>query len=106
MVGNLIRAFPRPFRNWVNGLPRQAGSWQTDQVRPLQGVIGTFLIESLPSGPFEGLYDTYPRTYPSGGGTQQTVQMRTARLGTNFSGTDAHPANIAVPVILYLGREA
>jgi hypothetical protein len=35
-----------------------------------------------------------------------SINFASARLGTNFSGTDTHGENISLPVILYLGRPA
>jgi hypothetical protein len=98
------------FRGWISGLNRQAGSWQQDAVQ--QGIT---TIHARQSGSAIANW-----TPPVGGnvssqtgqGNETTLANGSASLPfTNYSvlqrfAAETRPANVSLPVILYLGRAA
>jgi hypothetical protein len=101
-------------RAWTAGLARAAGSWQTDQMRPITGESegsggathsGLLVAGSSTSGAFyAGTAQPNNPGETTGGGNN--LGLNSALLGVNYSGTETAPRHISQPVIIYLGRAA
>lgn len=94
-----------PFRAWT-GADREAGSWQGDAIRNIQGAIYSYILNlgngNPPSGALkintsqQGLY-----TVGSGGyGGEMTFDASRAVP----TGPENVPQHIVQPIVLYLGR--
>ena len=102
---------PRPalFRGWTGGAGREAGRWQGDTMRNLNGSVGNTLRGGVitDTGVFVSHQATYVIRAQDGGALPIYVE------GFNFyaaeqvpTAPENRPANVAVPVILYLGLPA
>ena len=96
------------FRAWTGG-GREAGSWQGDAIRNLNGSVGNTLRGGVitDTGVFVSHQATYVIRAQDGGALPIYVE------GFNFyaaeqvpTAAENRPANVAVPVILYLGLPA
>lgn len=95
-------------RCWVTGSSRQAGAYETDQMRVITGTNQLFAVKitASTSGCYEigetrsinSLTDSYRN--------HATANINTALLGEHFSGDTTHPENISQPHIIYLGNPA
>lgn len=102
--------YPRPrFRAWTLEAGREAGSYQGDAIRNLNGSVGNTLRGGVitDTGVFVSHQATYAIRAQDGGALPIYVE------GFNFyaaeqvsTAPENRPANVAVPVILYLGLPA
>jgi hypothetical protein len=99
------------FRNWVSGLSRQAGSFQNSATKNAIGTLhglrshgGLTTLEVPGSVLFWQSGNFYEFASGSMNGAPGFVHFDLSR-GTETA-NETRPANIAVPVILYLGRAA
>lgn len=102
--------YPRPrFRAWTLEAGREAGSYQGDAIRNLNGSVGNTLRGGVitDTGVFVSHQATYVIRAQDGGALPIYVE------GFNFyaaeqvsTAPENRPANVAVPVILYLGLPA
>lgn len=100
---------PPPFRAWTLEAGREAGSYQGDAIRNLNGSVGNTLRGGVitDTGVFVSHQATYVIRAQDGGALPIYVE------GFNFyaaeqvsTAPENRPANVAVPVILYLGLPA
>ena len=98
-----------PFRAWTLEAGREAGSYQGDAIRNLNGSVGNTLRGGVitDTGVFVSHQATYVIRAQDGGALPIYVE------GFNFyaaeqvpTAPENRPANVAVPVILYLGLPA
>ena len=98
-----------PFRAWTLGAGREAGSWQGDAIRNLNGSVGNTLRSGVitDTGVFVSHQATYAMRAQDGGALPIYIE------GFNFyaaeqvsTAPENRPTNVAVPVILYLGLPA
>ena len=97
------------FRAWTSGAGREAGSWQGDAIRNLNGSVGNTLRSGVitDTGVFVSHQATYAMRAQDGGALPIYIE------GFNFyaaeqvsTAPENRPTNVAVPVILYLGLPA
>ena len=97
-----------PFRAWT-GVGREAGSWQGDTMRNLNGSVGNTLRSGVitDTGVFVSHQATYAMRAQDGGALPIYIE------GFNFyaaeqvsTAPENRPVNVALPVILYLGLPA
>ena len=97
------------FRAWTSGAGREAGSWQGDAIRNLNGSVGNTLRSGVitDTGVFDSHQATYAMRAQDGGALPIYIE------GFNFyaaeqvsTAPENRPTNVAVPVILYLGLPA
>ena len=98
-----------PFRAWTLEAGREAGSYQGDAIRNLNGSVGNTLRGGVitDTGVFVSHQATYVIRAQDGGALPIYVE------GFNFyaaeqvsTAPENRPTNVAVPVILYLGLPA
>lgn len=96
------------FRAWT-GVGREAGSWQGDTMRNLNGSVGNTLRSGVitDTGVFVSHQATYAMRAQDGGALPIYIE------GFNFyaaeqvsTAPENRPVNVALPVILYLGLPA
>ena len=99
----------QPFRAWTLGAGREAGSWQGDAIRNLNGSVGNTLRSGVitDTGVFVSHQAAYAIRAQDGGALPIYIQ------GFNFyaaeqvpTAPENCPVNVALPVILYLGLPA
>ena len=96
--------YPRPpFRGWTGG-SRAAGSAQGDAIRNITGKLGETIHTELFDGVFYIGSTTGTRSYPEGGYTAGFPFLDASRVVPTAA--ENRPANIALPVALYLGLPA
>ena len=110
----LFYSCPPPFRAWTSGAGREAGSYQGDAIREITGQTPLSRMGSLRVG-----------DYPASGALALRVDPLLGLLGTNGdtsfnmygelsisaarvvpTADENRPANVALPVALYLGLPA
>ena len=100
---------PPRFRAWRPGAGREAGSWQGDAIRNLNGSVGNTLRSGVitDTGVFVSHQAAYAIRAQDGGALPIYIQ------GFNFyaaeqvpTAPENCPVNVALPVILYLGIPA
>lgn len=100
-----------PFRAWVQGISRGAGSIQTDAVRNITGAVWDFPVTFTDYNSVTGAFG-FPAV--SGSALFHTKDSTIERIGpddgVSFDASrvvptadENRPTNIAVPFILYLG---
>ena len=98
-----------PFRAWTLEAGREAGSYQGDAIRNLNGSVGNTLRGGVitDTGVFVSHQATYAMRAQDGGALPIYIE------GFNFyaaeqvsTAPENRPTNVAVPVILYLGLPA
>ena len=110
-IANKKGFLPRlsPFRAWTQGGDREAGSWQGDTMRNLNGSVGNTLRSGVitDTGVFVSHQATYAMRAQDGGALPIYIE------GFNFyaaeqvsTAPENRPVNVALPVILYLGLPA
>ena len=97
---------PAPFRGWVQGTGREAGSSQTDTGRNATGAIDTATwMRDIPGV----LYATKAGRAVSGTGIDDEyhcLNIDMARVWGEHAGTEFAPTHIRIPVVFYLGNSA
>ena len=91
------------FRAWGQG-SRTAGSAQEDAIRNITGKLGETIHTELFDGVFYIGSTTGTRSYPEGGYTAGFPFLDASRVVPTAA--ENRPANIALPVALYLGLPA
>ena len=91
------------FRGWTGG-SRAAGSAQGDAIRNITGKLGETIHTELFDGVFYIGSTTGTRSYPEGGYTAGFPFLDASRVVPTAA--ENRPANIALPVALYLGLPA
>ena len=99
-VPNLSEQF---FRAWTQG-SRTAGSAQEDAIRNITGKLGETIHTELFDGVFYIGSTTGMRSYPEGGYTAGFPFLDASRVVPTAA--ENRPANVALPVALYLGLPA
>ena len=110
-IANRKGFLPRPalFRAWTLEAGREAGSYQGDAIRNLNGSVGNTLRGGVitDTGVFVSHQATYAMRAQDGGALPIYIE------GFNFyaaeqvsTAPENRPTNVAVPVILYLGLPA
>ena len=96
---------PRPalFRGWTGG-SRTAGSAQEDAIRNIAGKLGETIHTELFDGAFYIGSTTGTRSYPEGGYTAGFPFLDASRVVPTAN--ENRPANVALPVALYIGLPA
>lgn len=110
-IANRKGFLPRPalFRAWTLEAGREAGSYQGDAIRNLNGSVGNTLRSGVitDTGVFVSHQATYAMRAQDGGALPIYIE------GFNFyaaeqvpTAPENRPTNVAAPVILYLGLPA
>lgn len=99
-VPNLSEQF---FRAWTGG-SRAAGSAQGDAIRNITGKLGETIHTELFDGAFYIGSITGTRSYPEGGYAAGFPFLDASRVAP--TAVENRPANVALPVALYLGLPA
>ena len=99
-VPNLSEQF---FRGWTGG-SRTAGSAQEDAIRNIAGKLGETIHTELFDGAFYIGSTTGTRSYPEGGYTAGFPFLDASRVVPTAN--ENRPANVALPVALYIGLPA
>lgn len=99
-VPNLSEQF---FRAWTGG-SRTAGSAQEDAIRNIAGKLGETIHTELFDGAFYIGSTTGTRSYPEGGYTAGFPFLDASRVVSTAN--ENRPANVALPVALYIGLPA
>ena len=99
-VPNLSEQF---FRGWTGG-SRTAGSAQEDAIRNIAGKLGETIHTELFDGAFYIGSTTGTRSYPEGGYTAGFPFLDASRVVSTAN--ENRPANVALPVALYIGLPA
>lgn len=94
---------PAPFRGWTGG-SRTAGSAQEDAIRNIAGKLGETIHTELFDGAFYIGSTTGTRSYPEGGYTAGFPFLDASRVVPTAN--ENRPANVALPVALYIGLPA
>ena len=94
---------PAPFRAWTGG-SRTAGSAQEDAIRNIAGKLGETIHTELFDGAFYIGSTTGTRSYPEGGYTAGFPFLDASRVVPTAN--ENRPANVALPVALYIGLPA
>ena len=92
-----------PFRGWTGG-SRTAGSAQEDAIRNIAGKLGETIHTELFDGAFYIGSTTGTRSYPEGGYTAGFPFLDASRVVSTAN--ENRPANVALPVALYIGLPA
>ena len=92
-----------PFRGWTGG-SRTAGSAQEDAIRNIAGKLGETIHTELFDGAFYIGSTTGTRSYPEGGYTAGFPFLDASRVVPTAN--ENRPANVALPVALYIGLPA
>ena len=93
-----------PFRNWVLGAERVAGSWGRDEIRNIYGSINIMrLIDGEAVGPFSLINDRVVAV-GVGGVTASISDIGFSASNVVSTGPQNVPPHIWQPIILYLGR--
>lgn len=98
-----IFPYPPPFRGWTGG-SRTAGSAQEDAIRNIAGKLGETIHTELFDGAFYIGSTTGTRSYPEGGYTAGFPFLDASRVVPTAN--ENRPANVALPVALYIGLPA
>lgn len=98
-----LSSCPSPFRAWGQG-SRTAGSAQEDAIRNITGKLGETIHTELFDGVFYIGSTTGTRSYPEGGYTAGFPFLDASRVVPTAA--ENRPANVALPVALYLGLPA
>jgi hypothetical protein len=111
MADNLIRVFPRPFRNWIAGLSRAAGSAQADAVQEGITYVGAVAPTDYGTWVLPFLGGNVTRLPASIAGRAGYDQVPATREGADYIvnqrfAAETRPSNVSIPCILYLGRPA
>lgn len=91
------------FRGWTGG-SRTAGSAQEDAIRNIAGKLGETIHTELFDGAFYIGSTTGTRSYPEGGYTAGFPFLDASRVVPTAN--ENRPANVALPVALYIGLPA
>ena len=91
------------FRGWTGG-SRTAGSAQEDAIRNIAGKLGETIHTELFDGAFYIGSTTGTRSYPEGGYTAGFPFFDASRVVPTAN--ENRPANVALPVALYIGLPA
>ena len=91
------------FRGWTGG-SRTAGSAQEDAIRNIAGKLGETIHTELFDGAFYIGSATGTRSYPEGGYTAGFPFLDASRVVPTAN--ENRPANVALPVALYIGLPA
>ena len=91
------------FRGWT-GASRTAGSAQEDAIRNIAGKLGETIHTELFDGAFYIGSTTGTRSYPEGGYTAGFPFLDASRVVPTAN--ENRPANVALPVALYIGLPA
>ena len=91
------------FRGWTGG-SRTAGSAQEDAIRNIAGKLGETIHTELFDGAFYIGSTTGTRSYPEGGYTAGFPFLDASRVVSTAN--ENRPANVALPVALYIGLPA
>ena len=91
------------FRGWTGG-SRTAGSAQEDAIRNIAGKLGETIHTELFDGAFYIGSTTGTRSYPEGGDTAGFPFLDASRVVPTAN--ENRPANVALPVALYIGLPA
>ena len=104
-IANKKGFLPRParFRAWTGG-SRTAGSAQEDAIRNIAGKLGETIHTELFDGAFYIGSTTGTRSYPEGGYTAGFPFLDASRVVPTAN--ENRPANVALPVALYIGLPA
>lgn len=106
LVLRIFSSCSAPFRAWVQGTGREAGSSQTDTGRNATGAIDTAtFMENI----YGVLYATPIGNSVSGVGVddqKDCLNIDLARVWGEHAGTEFAPIHIRIPVVLYLGNSA
>ncbi|WP_289106958.1 hypothetical protein [uncultured Bilophila sp.] len=104
-IANKKGFLPRParFRGWTGG-SRTAGSAQEDAIRNIAGKLGETIHTELFDGAFYIGSTTGTRSYPEGGYTAGFPFLDASRVVPTAN--ENRPANVALPVALYIGLPA
>ena len=93
----------KSFRGWTGG-SRTAGSAQEDAIRNIAGKLGETIHTELFDGAFYIGSTTGTRSYPEGGYTAGFPFLDASRVVPTAN--ENRPANVALPVALYIGLPA
>ena len=95
-------------RGWTSGSSHQAGAYETDQMRVIEGTNQLFAVNI--SDAVTGCYKIGStmsiNSLANGYRNHSTANINTALLGEHFSGGTTHPENISQPIVIYLGKPA
>ena len=106
---------PAPFRAWTGGAGREAGSWQSDAIRELSGRIdlsrmgSAYTSEASPStGVLQIEKDALPGLLTSNSASEFWMWGKASFSASRVAPTanENRPANVALPVALYIGLPA